>query len=118
MKKSCLILTALFVALFRAHAGTIFYQGISATDSDTNSGISADSGYTTAVDGGNTRGEDRVVNGITLYSLAAEGDSSTADNCTVNALSGALSNANGSASSIQADGALKDVLSDMIFNSG
>jgi hypothetical protein len=73
-------------------------------------GISNDNQYTSAVDGGNTRGTDRVINGITLYALVANGQSSTADNCTLNALAGSLSNAGGASGSIQADGVLKEVL--------
>ena len=103
---------------FLAHAGTIFYVPIPSNNSDASCGISSDNQYTSAVDGGNTRGTDRVINGITLYSLAANGDSGTADNCTLNALSGVLSNAGGASASIKADGIFKEVLSDMNFNSG
>src|SRR2546428_14035854 len=112
MKKHCLILVALTVLLpsaFRARAGTIFYQAIPATQSDANSGISTDNGYTSAVDGGNTRGTDRVINGITLYALAGNGETSTADNCTLNALSGSLANGGGTTKSIQVDGTFKEV---------
>ncbi|MDP9253588.1 MAG: hypothetical protein M3O66_01395, partial [Verrucomicrobiota bacterium] len=121
MKKYCLILVALTVLLpsaFRARAGTIFYQAIPASQSDANSGISTDNGYTSAVDGGNTRGTDRVIDGITLFALAGNGQTSTADNCTLNALAGSLSNASGSSATIQADGVLKGDLSDMTFNNG
>jgi hypothetical protein len=108
----------LTIGLVSANAGTIFYQAIPATQSDANSGISTDNQYTSAVDGGNTRGTDRVINGITLTALVPNGQTATADNCTVNALSGSLSNAGGGSSSIQADGVLKDALSDMTFNNG
>src|SRR6266480_639808 len=121
MKKYCSqLVTALALALgiTTVNAGTIFYQAIPATESDANSGISSDNQYTSAVDGGNTRGPDRVINGITLYALAANGESATADNCTVNALAGNLSNAGGGSPSIQADGTFKDALSDMTFNNG
>ena len=74
--------------------------------------------YTSAVDGGNTRGTDRVVNGITLHALTGSGQSSTADNCTLNTLSGTLNNAGGSPANIQADGALAEVQADMTFNAG
>ena len=110
-----LILTTIAVC---SHAGTIFYQAIPANQSDSGSGISSDNQYTSAVDGGNTRGTDRVINGITLYSLNANGQSSTADNCTINGLAGTLSNAGGNSSSVQADGVFRDVLSDMTFNNG
>lgn len=109
---------AFSLGIVSADAGTIFYQAIPASESDAGSGISTDNQYTSAVDGGNTRGPDRVINGITLYALAANGESATADNCTVNALSGNLSNASGGSPSIQADGTFKDALSDMTFNNG
>jgi hypothetical protein len=106
------------VGALRASAGTIFYVPIPPTQSDANSGISTDNGYTSAVDGGNTRGTDRVINGITLYALAGNGESSTADNCTLNALSGTLANGGGTTKSIQVDGTLKEIASDMTFNNG
>ncbi|HTG15992.1 MAG TPA: DUF6600 domain-containing protein, partial [Blastocatellia bacterium] len=101
----------------RAGAGTIFYVPISPTQSDASSGISTDNGYTSAVDGGNTE-TDRVINGITLYALAGNGETSTADNCTLNALSGSLANGGGTTKSIQVDGTLKEIASDMTFNNG
>jgi hypothetical protein len=102
----------------RAGAGTIFYVPISPTQSDANSGISPDNGYTSAVDGGNTHGTDRVINGITLYALSGNGQTSTADNCTLNALSGSLTNGGGTTESIQLDGTFREVASDMTFNNG
>ena len=114
-----LIASAVFTLVAApTRAGTIFYSAIPAAQSDANSGISSDNQYTTAIDGGNTRGTDRVINGITLSALSASGQSATADNGTLNALAGNLSNAGGASASIQADGVLKDVLSDMIFNNG
>jgi hypothetical protein len=120
MKQNSSLLVGLVLAIgaFHSHAGTLFYQAIPASQSDANSGISTDYGYTSAVDGGNTRGTDRVINGITLYAMAANGQSSTADNCTLNALSGSLSNGGGTSASVQADGNCKEVLSDMTFNNG
>jgi hypothetical protein len=103
---------------FHAHAGTIFYVPIPASQSDANSGISTDNGYTSAVDGGNTRGTDRAINGITLYALSGNGQTSTADNCTLNALSGSLTNGGGTTKSIQLDGTFQEVASDMTFNNG
>jgi uncharacterized protein DUF6600 len=120
MKKSWLQFTTILaftLAAVVAHAGTISYVAIAPTQSDNNCGISKDHGYTTAVDGGNTRGTDRVVNGITLYALSGAGENSaTADNCTVNALAGTLTDAGVSGKNVQADGALRDVLSDMVLN--
>src|SRR5207253_6510359 len=52
-----LLLLASLLAFLRAEsqAGAISYVAIPATQSDTNCGISRNHGYTTAVDGGNTR---------------------------------------------------------------
>jgi hypothetical protein len=120
MKKNSSLLAALIllIGIFHVHAGTIFYQTMPVAQSDANCGISRDNRYTSAVDGGNTKGTDRVINGITLYAMAANGQSSTADNCALNALSGSVSNAGGASASIKADGACKEVLSDMTFNNG
>ena len=93
-------------------AGTITYQAIPPAQSDTGCGISDENHYTTAVDGGNATGTNRTLNGITLFALAGSGPSSTADNCTLNALSGSLSNGNSGKAAIQADATLKDILSD------
>ena len=113
-----LVLSLLALAAPDLMAGTIFYQAIPAVQSDLNSGISSNIQYTTAIDGGNRGGSNRVINGITLYALSGTGQSSTADNCTVNGLVGSLSNASGTSGSIRADGIFKDVLSDMTFNNG
>lgn len=106
------------LGVMSATAGTVFYQAIPASQSDANSGISGENGYTSAVDGGNTRATDRVINGITLYSLKAQGQSATANNCTLNALSGNLSNGGGKTATIQADGTFSEAVSDMTFNNG
>ncbi len=121
MKKHWLHLAAFLafaIGIATTQAGTVFYQAIPAVQSDPGSGISTDNGYTSAVDGGNTRGTDRVINGITLYALVIDGQTATADNCTLNALAGTLSNAGGSSASIQAAGIFREVLSDMTFNNG
>src|SRR5262245_22163603 len=111
-----LVLAISAFAVSYTYAGMLFYNAIPPTDSDANSGISSANQYTSAVDGGNTLGTDRVVNGINLYALSANGQTSTADNCTVTALAGTLTNAGGSTASIQADGTLKEVLPSMTFN--
>jgi hypothetical protein len=118
MKKFWPLCTAavLSVVALPCEAGTIFYVPVSATQSDASCGISSENQYTSAVDGGNARGMDRVINGITLYALPVSGDSSTADNCSLNVLSGSLTNGGGTAANIQADGTLKEVLSDITFN--
>ncbi|MEY2538063.1 MAG: hypothetical protein QOG67_1803 [Verrucomicrobiota bacterium] len=120
MKKSCplfaVILTLMFGAI-RTHAGTISYVAIPNGQSEANCGISNTHGYTSAVDAGNTRGTDRVINGITLYALTGSGqNTATADNCTVNALSGTLADGGLTKTSIQADGNVREVMSDMSFN--
>ncbi|MEY2531045.1 MAG: hypothetical protein QOI96_1130, partial [Verrucomicrobiota bacterium] len=119
MNKLLFQLTApllLITGAFYAQAGTLSYQAIPAVQSDASCGISNANEYTSAVDGGNASGTDRVINGITLYSMVGSGQSVTTDNCTLNALAGTLTNANGSPDGIQADGTFKDVLSDMTFN--
>src|SRR5215471_2839894 len=114
VRQILLVAIAAFAASY-TYAGTLLYNAIPSTDSDANSGISTDNQYTSAVDGGNSLGTDRVVNGITLYALSANGQTSTADSCTVTALAGTLTNA-GAAVGIQADGSLKEVLASMTFN--
>jgi len=107
------------LGVIRAEAGTISYVAIPAAQSDANCGISTDHGYTSAVDGGNTRGTDRIINGITLYALTGNGqNSSTADNCTLNALSGTLTDSAVTSKRIQADGTMRDALSAMVVNNG
>jgi hypothetical protein len=120
MKRLWPLLGVVFVSalgVFISQAGTISYLAIPSTQSDSNCGISRDHGYTTAVDGGNTRRTDRVINGITLYALSGAGqNTATADNCTVNALSGSLTDAGLTSKNIAADGTLREVMSDMVFN--
>lgn len=120
MKKAWSKLAAIFtlVGAFHAQGGTISYQAIPATQSDANCGITEENNeYTTAVDGGNTRGTARVINGIPLDALSGNGQTTSADHCTLNALSGSL--ANGSVTKgIRADGIFKEVLSDMTVNNG
>ena len=109
-----LILTA---SVLTARAGTVFYAPIPDTQSDAGSGISSDNQYTSAVDGGATRENGRIINGITLFPMAADGQTASADNCTLNALSGSFSNGGGGRN-IQADGVIKEALSDVTFNNG
>jgi hypothetical protein len=119
MNRSWPFFTAILVAFFgiAGWAGTITYVGIPSIQSDFNCGISRSHGYTSAVDGGNTRGTDRVLNGITLFSLTGSGqNTATADNCTMNALSGTLTDAGLTSKNIAADGTVRDFLSDMVFN--
>ena len=104
------------VGALRAGAGTLFYVPIPASESDPNSGISSENTYTTAIDGGNAQGADRVINGITLYALTGEGQSISANNCSLSVLEGTIANGGGAAETIQADGTVSEVASDMTFN--
>jgi len=97
-------------------AGVLFYVPIPASESDPNSGINQENTYTTAVDGGNARGTDRVINGITLYAMTGEGQTLSANNCSLTVLEGTVANGGGAADSIKADGTLSEVVSDMSFN--
>lgn len=113
-------LTALLVlaGAFHSGAGTLSYVAVSPVQSDINCGIDSRNQYTTAGDGGNTSGNDRVINGVRLYSLVGAGPSASADNCTLNALTGTLGNSQLSGTTPQADGILAQVLSDMVSNDG
>ncbi|MGZ5536985.1 MAG: DUF6600 domain-containing protein [Chthoniobacterales bacterium] len=112
------VVLAVFITSLSMHAGTLSYVPITPTGSDNNSGISSNNGYTTAVDGGNATGTPRVINGITLDVLVGSGDSVTADNCTLTALSGTLSSASGAVAPVPADGVLAATFGDMTSNSG
>src|SRR6266550_3246032 len=106
MNRSWLFFTTILVVSFgvAGWAGTITYVTIPSTQSDPNCGISRSHGYTTAIDGGNTRGNDRAINRINLFSLTGAGqNTATADNCTVNALSGTLTDAGLTSKNIAAD---------------
>jgi hypothetical protein len=113
-------LTALLIlaGAFHSGAGTLSYVAVSPVQSDINCGIDSRNQYTTAVDGGNTSGNDRVINGVRLYSLVGAGQSASADNCTLNALTGTLGNSQRSGAPPQADGIFAEVLSDMVSNDG
>src|SRR5207248_94346 len=109
---------SMLVVSFQANAGTVFYVAIPAADSDANSGINTKNVYTSAVDGGNTKGTDRVVNGVTLAALIGATNTCTANNMTLSVATGALINGGGKSETIQADGVLLDVFSSMTFNDG
>ena len=115
MKRILIVLQLLAFLAIRSQAGKLSYQAV---QSDADCGISTQSQYTSAVDGGNTSGTDRLVNGITLSALEGDGQSSTADNCTLNALSGSLSNGEAKSSPGSAEGSLGQVLSDVTINDG
>src|SRR5579864_768033 len=108
----------ILVGTLNAAAGTLSYVAVSPVQSDMNCGIDGRSQYTTAVDGGNATGTNRVINGVTLYPLAGSGQSASADNCTVNVLSGALANSQRANGAPQADGTFADLLSGMTSNNG
>src|SRR5690349_4297141 len=112
-----LLMAMLVSAPGQLWAGTITYVAIPSMQSDSNCGISREHGYTTAIDGGNTRGTNRVINGITLFSMSGAGrNTATADNCTMNALSGSLTDAGLTSKNVAADGVVHDVMADMMFN--
>ena len=118
LTKYIIALAAAGFVSIQAQAGTISYVPIPSTNSDTSAGISADNVYTSAIDGGNTTGTDRVINGVTLTSLPGASNTSTAGGITVNALTGTLTNGTGAVGSIAADGSLAAALQDMTSNDG
>ena len=111
-----LSLLALIIGASSLQAGLLFYVPIPASESDPNSGISEENTYTTAVDGGNAQGTDRVINGITLYTMTGEGQSVSANSCSLTVLEGTVANGGGAAESIKADGTVSQVVADMTFN--
>ncbi len=118
MQKLSLLAAAFAAALtFQARAGSLTYVAIPPTGSDAASGLNPGNNYTSAVDGGNTSGADRVVNGVTLSALVGSGASASASNVTFTATTGSLANAGGG-SNIGADGALLDVLGAAAFVHG
>ncbi|HST29603.1 MAG TPA: hypothetical protein VLK27_02045, partial [Chthoniobacterales bacterium] len=110
--------TALFILAGALHAvaGTLSYVAVPAVQSDMNCGIDNRNQYTTAVDGSNASGNNRVVNGVTLYPLTGSGQSASADNCTINVLSGTLANSQRANGAPQADGTFAEILSGMTSN--
>jgi hypothetical protein len=110
------LLALIIGSAFSMQAGVLFYVPIPASESDPNSGISEENTYTTAVDGGNARGTDRVINGITFYAMTGEGQTLSANNCSLTVLEGTVANGGGASESIKADGTLSEVVSDMTFN--
>ena len=59
---------------------------------------------------------DRVINGITLYTMTGEGQSVSANSCSLTVLEGTVANGGGAAESIKADGTVSQVVADMTFN--
>ena len=108
----------ILVGTLNAAAGTLSYVAVAPVQSDMNCGIDNRNQYTTAVDGGNASGNNRVINGVTLYALAGSGQSASADNCTVNVLTGTLANSQRVDSAPQADGTFAEILSGMTSNDG
>ncbi len=102
----------------QARAGSLSYVGIPATGSDAGSGIDSASTYTSAVEGGNTTGADRTVNGVPLAALVGSGGATTAGGVTFTASTGSLANAGGANSNTAADGALLAVLGSATFVHG
>lgn len=112
--------TALFIfsGILNAAAGTLSYVAVPPVQSDANCGIDNRSQYTTAIEGSNASGNNRVINGVTLYPLAGSGQSASADNCTINVLSGTLANSPRANGVPQADGTFGEILSGMTSNDG
>ncbi len=103
---------------FHAEAGTLFYVPIPAKDSDAHAGFAEGNDYTSAIDAGNPRGTERSVKGVRFGTLAGSGNTRSANGVTLSAATGTLTNGGGKAESIQADGAVADLLAGMIFNDG
>lgn len=101
---------------FCAFAGELTYVPIPAAQSDASSGISPENQYTTALDAGSAA--NRVINGVTLNASPGEGQTIMANNAAITALSGSLMITGGQADNILADGTLREVLSDVIYNNG
>ena len=120
MNRSWIFLIAVSICHIGAISGlggAISYTAIPASKSDQNSGIGQDHRYTTALDAGNTRGIDRTVNGIRLYSLVGKDQTAGAtDNCIVHPFAGNLTAGGLTNKDIPADGTIRDILSDMLFN--
>src|SRR5689334_7686777 len=112
--------TALFIfsGILNAAAGTLSYVAVPPVQSDANCGIDNRSQYTTAIDGSNASGNNRVINGVTLYPLAGSGQSASADNCTINVLSGTLAKSPRANGVPPADGTFGEILSGMTSNDG
>jgi hypothetical protein len=100
---------------FCADAGELSYVPIPASQSDASSGIATANQYTTALDAGSEG--NRVLNGVTLSGSPGSGQNIVASNCSVTASSGNLITTGGATENIQADGTLREVLSDVIYNS-
>ena len=120
MKTRNLLCALLMAAAFPFHAGagTLFYVPIPATGSDAQSGMDPAKVYTSAIAAGNTKAAGRTVNGLALGALTGAGNTCTANGVTLSAATGTLNNGGGKAASIQADGAMADLLAGMIFNDG
>ena len=117
MKKHFVRFAALLLMFggFCAYAGELSYIPIPASQSDASSGVSNTNQYTTALDAGSEA--NRLVNGVTLYASPGSGQNIIANNCSVTASSGSLITTGGATENIQADGMLREVLSDVIYNS-
>ena len=117
--KICII-AVLTAALISSHAnaGTLSYVAIPSTDGDSSSGINSTNVYTSAVDGGNASGVNRAINGVNFTALSGNGPDSSANNITLNALTGSLSNVQTRTAGAGADGKLFEVLSDATVNTG
>ena len=111
-----MLLTMAAAFPFHCEAGTLFYVPIPATGSDAQAGIAPANSYSSAIDAGNMKGTERTVNGVLFGALTGTGNTRTANGVTLSAATGTLTNGGGKSESIQADGAMADLLAGMIFN--
>ncbi len=116
---SAVALLVVFTAIASvAHAGVLSYRPIVSQQSDAGSAIDSSTRYTAAVDTGLANGSGRNINGINFASSPGGGDTIDAGNIEISASSGQLVLRPSSIDTIKADGVLREVLSDAIYNDG
>ena len=118
LKTPVFVLAVVLVLALQAGAGTLSYTGIPARHSDTQSGISSDQKFTSAITAGNTMGNDLAVSGVKLVALSWPGNCVTANGITVDGSSGTLVSADNPANNVLADGNLRRVFSHLISATG
>ena len=103
---------------FPVRGGELTFVPIPATKSDVGSGISPEVNYTAVVDTGLEDPNGRRINGVTFVPTPGHGNTIEAGGVKVRASAGELILKPSSVDTIKADGALKQMLSDSIYNSG